>query len=147
MEGLLSTTSRWKSKLGSILLSKISTGASLNPSNPQGVRMSICLNHTFTISDWSLVIYSYTLRYQIKKKTLRRPKNSPLFLYELFEAYESTLTDLKRAIKEKEFTRKINIFNKFVRGEQTFIFIQLYYNTIKHWRTQAQHFQVLDFKP
>lgn len=92
--------------------------------------MSICLNHAFTISDWSLVIHSYTLRYQIKK-TLRRPKNSPLFLYELFEAYESTLTDLKRAIKEKEFTRKINIFNTFVRGEQTYSVILQHNQTLK----------------
>ena len=147
MEGLLSTTSRWKSKLGSILLSKISTGASLNPSNPQGVRMSICLNHTFTISDWSLVIYSYTLRYQIKKKNTKEAQEfSFVFVWTIWSLRKYTHWS-KKSHKGKEFTRKINIFNKFVRGEQTFIFIQLYYNTIKHWRTQAQHFQVLDFKP
>ena len=59
-----------------------------------------------------------------------------MFLCELFEAYESTLTDLKGGIKEKEFTRKINILNTFCKGRANFylFFLMIFrsINTIKH---------------
>ena len=109
------TTSSFKSRLGSILLSEIFTSDSLNPSNLHGVRRNICLNHTFTISG---LVFDGTIRYKIKKnKTLRRPKNSPMFLCEhgKFMKVQSLMTDLKRAMKEKEF-RNINILNTFSKG-------------------------------
>lgn len=91
------TTSSFKSRLGSILLSEIFTSDSLNPRNLHRVRMNICLNHTFPIS--GLVIYD-TVRYKTKNKILRKPKNSPMFLckHGKFMKVQSLMTDLKRAI-------------------------------------------------